>query len=220
MGRRRSEASPVKTAEIGVVAIMPMTRREPVPELPKSSTSAGAARPPTPTPWTDQLPGPCCVTSAPKARMAAAVSRTSSASSRPGDPGFAHRQRPQNQGPVRDRLVAGHRGTANQRAGGMGGQRTGRSGMGHGMRGFPKSGSKKPVACLKQPAVRSRALARARKIASAVRRGRPGGTAPGKFLPPAQTIALTGGAGPWQTTHPSQPHSTAEAAPWSRRISE
>ena len=50
IGRERSEASPVNTAVIGVVAIAPMTRREPVPELPKSSTSSGSVQPPTPGP--------------------------------------------------------------------------------------------------------------------------------------------------------------------------
>jgi len=50
IGRPRSEASPVNTAVIGVVAMAPITSREPVPELPKSSTSDGSAQPPTPRP--------------------------------------------------------------------------------------------------------------------------------------------------------------------------
>jgi len=67
----------VKVAVIGVVAIVPMIRRTPVPELPQSITSAGSENPPTPTPLTDQAPSPWRVTVAPKARMADAVSSTS-----------------------------------------------------------------------------------------------------------------------------------------------
>jgi hypothetical protein len=47
-------ASPVKVAVIGVVAIVPMISRTPVPELPQSITSAGSWNPPTPTPATVQ----------------------------------------------------------------------------------------------------------------------------------------------------------------------
>ncbi len=83
IGRLRRLASPVKVAAIGVVAMAPITSREPVPELPKSSVASGAANPPTPTPFTRQVPGPSRVTVAPKARMASAVFSTSSASSRP-----------------------------------------------------------------------------------------------------------------------------------------
>jgi hypothetical protein len=68
---------------IGVVAIAPMISRTPVPELPQSMTSSGSPNPPTPTPWIVHAPGPCCVTSAPKARMARAVSSTSCPSRRP-----------------------------------------------------------------------------------------------------------------------------------------
>ena len=73
----------MKVAVIGLVAMQPMISRTPVPELPQSITSEGSAKPPTPTPCTDQLPAPCRVTSAPKARMALAVSRTSWPSSSP-----------------------------------------------------------------------------------------------------------------------------------------
>ena len=62
---------------IGVVAMQPMISRTPVPELPQSITSDGSAKPPTPTPCTDQAPGPCRSTVAPKARIAEAVSSTS-----------------------------------------------------------------------------------------------------------------------------------------------
>ena len=77
IGRRDKLASPVNVTLIGVVATAPMISRTPVPELPQSITSAGLENPPTPTPCTDQSPGPCCVTCAPSARMALAVSRTS-----------------------------------------------------------------------------------------------------------------------------------------------
>src|SRR5579871_5672856 len=83
MGRERSDSSPVNTAVVGVVAIAPMTRREPVPELPKSSTSSGSDQPPTPVPQTVHSPAPRRVTWAPKRRIASAVFRTSSASKRP-----------------------------------------------------------------------------------------------------------------------------------------
>ena len=74
----------MNTAVIGVVAIAPMTSREPVPELPKLSTSSGSAQPPTPVPWTCQAPrSPTRITLAPKARTASAVFSTSSASRSP-----------------------------------------------------------------------------------------------------------------------------------------
>jgi len=83
MGRLLREASPVKVAVMGEVAIAPMIRRTPVPELPQSITLPGSAKPPTPTPCTDQLPPPWLVTSAPKACMARPVSSTSWPSRRP-----------------------------------------------------------------------------------------------------------------------------------------
>ena len=83
MGRELRLASPVKVAVIGVVAMAPMISRTPVPELPQSMTWSGSANPPTPTPCTDHSPGPCCVTSAPKAFIALAVSSTSCPSRRP-----------------------------------------------------------------------------------------------------------------------------------------
>ena len=83
IGRPRRLASPVITAKNGWLARMPQSSRAAVPELPMSSTSAGSISPPTPRPATRQAPGPSCITSAPRARMAAAVRSTSSPSSRP-----------------------------------------------------------------------------------------------------------------------------------------
>ena len=70
-------------AVIGVVAIAPITSREPVPELPKSSAAPGLFQFPTPVPLTRQRPGPPAVRSAPKPRRAPAVEWTSPDSSRP-----------------------------------------------------------------------------------------------------------------------------------------
>ena len=83
IGRERSEASPSKTAAIGQPATAPMTRRQPVPELPKSSGFRGALKPATPTPRTDHAKSPVRSTVAPSACMDFAVLRTSSPSSRP-----------------------------------------------------------------------------------------------------------------------------------------
>ena len=83
IGRLRSEASPSKVAVIGQPATAPITSRQPVPELPKSSTPAGCRKPPTPTPWTATRPRRCARPRAPSARMALAVLSTSSPSSRP-----------------------------------------------------------------------------------------------------------------------------------------
>src|ERR1700756_3309310 len=83
MGRERKDASPVNPAVMGVVAIAPITRREPVPELPKSSSDLGLFQLPTPVPVTRQRPGPSAVSSAPSPRRAPAVEWTSPDSSRP-----------------------------------------------------------------------------------------------------------------------------------------
>ncbi len=83
IGRLRRLASPSKVATIGQPATAPIIRREPVPELPKSSGAAGSARPPTPTPRMRQAPGPVRSTAAPSAAMTSAVSRASSPSSSP-----------------------------------------------------------------------------------------------------------------------------------------
>jgi hypothetical protein len=83
MGRLLRLASPVKVTVVGEVAMVPMISRTPVPELPQSITLSGSAKPPTPTPKTDQLPPPWFTTSAPKACIALAVSSTSSPSRSP-----------------------------------------------------------------------------------------------------------------------------------------
>src|SRR6185312_16005604 len=83
IGLVRSEASPSKTAVIGQPATAPITSRQPVPELPKSSGTGGCANPPTPTPRIDQANSPVRSTWAPSARIALAVLSTSSPSSRP-----------------------------------------------------------------------------------------------------------------------------------------
>ena len=83
IGLERSEASPSKTAVIGQPATAPITSRQPVPELPKSSGACGCANPATPTPCTSHAKSPVRSTLAPSARIALAVLRTSSPSSRP-----------------------------------------------------------------------------------------------------------------------------------------
>ena len=82
IGRRESEASPMKVAVMGWLAIRPISSRVEVPELPMSSAVCGCSRPPTPTPWTCQRL-PCFSMLAPIAVSAAAVASTSSPSSRP-----------------------------------------------------------------------------------------------------------------------------------------
>src|SRR5579871_5529284 len=83
MGRDLRLASPVNTAVMGVVAIAPITSREPVPELPKSSSDLGLFQLPTPVPRTRQRPGPSATKSAPNPRRAPAVEWTSPDSRRP-----------------------------------------------------------------------------------------------------------------------------------------
>jgi len=83
IGRLVSEASPVKKLVIGWLATSPISRRTPVPALPRSSTRSGSASPPMPTPSTVQMPSSCRSTRAPRATIAAPVLRTSSPSSNP-----------------------------------------------------------------------------------------------------------------------------------------
>src|SRR5262249_30335053 len=83
IGRLRSDASPSKTALMGQPATAPMTRRQPVPELPKSSAAFGSAKPETPVPHTFQAKSPDRSTRAPNACIDLAVLRTSSPSNRP-----------------------------------------------------------------------------------------------------------------------------------------
>ena len=108
--RPRSDASPVNTALIAVVATAPIMRREPVPLLPKSRTSSGSDQPPTaPAP---NPPHSIAIAQHIRAQgrsTAFAVLRTSSASSRPVNPHLAHgRRRPRIQGAVGNRFVAGN----------------------------------------------------------------------------------------------------------------
>ncbi len=83
IGRRRSDASPVTNAVNGWLARMPRRSRAEVPELPRSITSSGSARPPTPTPSTSHVPSSPRTIAAPIARSAAAVLSTSSPSRSP-----------------------------------------------------------------------------------------------------------------------------------------
>ena len=83
IGRVRRLASPSNVAVIGQPATAPITSRQPVPELPKSSAAAGSAKPPTPTPRTRQARSPVRSTTAPSAFMALAVLMASSPSSMP-----------------------------------------------------------------------------------------------------------------------------------------
>ena len=203
MGRLRSEASPVKTALIGVVAIIPMTRREPVPELPKSSTSAGAAKPPTPTPCTCQVPVAIARHLGPEGTHGRGGAQHILGFEQARDPGFAHGERPQDQGAMGNRFVAGHQSRAGKGAGRVGGKRTGYGGMSH-FRSRLRGQEPKLPACLKEPAVRSRAVRDA---------------APTKKRTPPATIALTGGPDRGKRPTLRNPQQ-AEAAPWSRQISE
>ena len=68
---------------MGDVAIAPIIKRAPVPELPQLMTLFGSANPPTPTPWIDQVPLLWFINSAPNASIARPVSMTSSPSSNP-----------------------------------------------------------------------------------------------------------------------------------------
>ena len=132
IGRLRSEASPSKVAVTPWPPTTPIMRREPVPALPKSSTSAGEASPPMPTPRMLQSPSPRRSTTAPSARQAAAVRSTSSPSSRPSTVGLADRSAPEDQGAVGDRLVARHARAPQQWRASAGGDGPGGAVMGAG----------------------------------------------------------------------------------------
>ena len=82
MGRLLSEASPVNVAVMGCEATRPISNRVDVPEFPISSAVSGCKSPPIPTPQTCHRAS-CRTISAPIARIAAAVARTSSPSSSP-----------------------------------------------------------------------------------------------------------------------------------------
>ncbi len=83
IGRRESDASPMKVAVTAWLATSPISSRVEVPELPISSALAGCSSPPTPTPLTIHTPSSRRTISAPMARSAPAVAWTSSPSSRP-----------------------------------------------------------------------------------------------------------------------------------------
>ena len=83
IGRFDRLASPMNVAVSRWLATSPINNRVEVPLLPMSSAPEGCMRPPTPTPCTVQLPSPFRSVCAPIARMAAAVAKTSSPSSKP-----------------------------------------------------------------------------------------------------------------------------------------
>ena len=123
IGRERSEASPSNMAVIGQPATAPITSRQPVPELPKSSGAAGWAKPATPTPV--DLPGKRPGPLDPGAQRLHRFGGVEDvfALQQAGNPGFADRKRPQDQGAVRNRLVAGNADLAAQGAAGAGFER-------------------------------------------------------------------------------------------------
>ena len=116
-----SEASPSNVAVIGWLPATPIISREPVPALPKSSAlrgldeaaDAGAARPAS-------APAPSRVTAAPSARQACGGAQHVVAFEKALDPGLADRKQPEDERPMRDRLVAGRAQTASQRRAGRG----------------------------------------------------------------------------------------------------
>ncbi len=130
IGRLRRLASPSKVAVIGQPATAPITSRQPVPELPKSSTPAGSRE----AADADAVHAPGAFAGAldrgaQRAHGLAGVEHVL-AFEQAGDAGLADRQRAEDQGAVRDRLVAGHAHAALERARAAGGQR-GWSGVVH-----------------------------------------------------------------------------------------
>ena len=115
IGRVRRLASPSNVTVIGQPATAPIARRQPVPELPKSSAADGSAKPPTPTP--SHPPGPLAGALDHGAQRLHGVGGADGvlALQHAGDAGFADRQRAQDQGAQRNRLVAGHADAAAQR---------------------------------------------------------------------------------------------------------
>ena len=108
IGRERSEASPSKTAVIGQPATAPITSRHPVPELPKSSGTCGSRE--ACDADTAHLPGEIAGSLDLRAQRPHRLGGIEDvfALQQAGNAGFADRKRPQNQGTVRDRLVAGN----------------------------------------------------------------------------------------------------------------
>ena len=130
IGRLRRLASPSKVAVIGQPATAPITRRQPVPELPKSSTPSGRAE----AADADAMQPPRALAGAldPGAERAHGFAGVDDilAFEQPGDAGLADGERAEDQGAMRDRLVAGHAQAALEPAGAAAGER-GRGGVLH-----------------------------------------------------------------------------------------
>ena len=147
IGRLRSEASPSKVAVIGQPATAPMTSRQPVPELPKSSTPAVRESRRRRRPAPAMRPRRCARRVAPSARMALPVLSTSSPSSRPEMRVSPTVKRAEDQGAVRDRLVARDAHAARKRAAAAGGRAEIDGGVVH----------RRPPACeMRPPSMRPR----------------------------------------------------------------
>ena len=132
IGRPRSEASPVMKLVKGWLARMPESRRAAVPELPRSSTSAGSRPPPTPKPRTRQTPVAGFVHDLrPQGAQRGGRAQHVLALEQAAHRGLAQRQRAEHQGAVGDRFVAGRADAALQ-AGDGAGDELGRSSGGQG----------------------------------------------------------------------------------------
>ena len=83
IGRRLSDSSPQNVAVTGSPATTPISKRTPVPLLPRSSGASGDIRPAVPTPVMVQPPSLSRVMPAPSACMARPVAITSSPSRSP-----------------------------------------------------------------------------------------------------------------------------------------
>ena len=106
IGRLRSEASPSKVAMIGWPPTTPIISREPVPALPKSSVSRGASSAPSPGPRTLHAPARALDDGAERpARLAGAQHVV--ALEQPLDLVVAAGQQSEQEGAMRNRLVAG-----------------------------------------------------------------------------------------------------------------
>ena len=123
IGRLRRLASPSKVAVIGQPATAPMTRRQPVPELPKSSTPCGSRK--AADADTVNAPGALAGPLDGRAQRPHGLGGVDHvlAFQQPGDAGLADRERAEDQGAVRDRLVAGHAHAALEGARAAGGER-------------------------------------------------------------------------------------------------
>ena len=131
IGRLRRLASPSKVAVMGQPATAPMTRRQPVPELPKSSTACGALE----AADADAVDAPGALAGpldrgTQRPHGLAGIDHVL-ALEQPGDAGLADRECAENEGAVRDRLVAGHLHAAPERPGAARNERR-RGGVVHG----------------------------------------------------------------------------------------